>query len=195
MSAKTPFEIETSIWKSVVHGTALLLATSCGMFVQDSVTFHGTQCSDSWVWLGGDVIVAGGLVASVGSAGGETAAALIPASALLLSAAAGYYKRGNCIAHRQNASPEEFQRDADRSRRQDEARNRAMQEALRNQVRSQGLPSPGPSTSRKKYKNNVRFECNGSVLIDETFHSFEQCDQFRRNNKFECSGMRVPINC
>ena len=47
----------------------------------------------------------------------------------------------------------------------------------------------------ENYENNVRLECNGDVLVDETFTSREACEDFRDDNSFSCAGVDLSINC
>ncbi len=56
-------------------------------------------------------------------------------------------------------------------------------------------PNITPPTGHKVYMKKVRFKCNDKVIIDETFHSFEACDQYRRDHELYCSGMKIPVNC
>lgn len=116
---------------------SLFATTSCGMFVQDSVTFHGTQCSDSRFWYITDALATGAFLylAQENDAPSES---YLPAAGLAASGLAGWYKRKNCLEHQGRATPEQWARDAERSRQSDEAQRRALghlreQMAQRNQ--------------------------------------------------------------
>lgn len=163
--------------------------SSCGFLIQDSVTFHGTQCSDSYVWLGGDIVASAVLVGGAA----ETPETLLPALTFLASAAIGYYKKNNCEAHQRGASPEEWARDAERTRRENARKMNALSALGSAAIESSG--NSGNSKTIRQYKNRVFLKCNDSVLIDETFRTFESCDAFRRKKPLYCQGIKVPIQC
>lgn len=45
------------------------------------------------------------------------------------------------------------------------------------------------------YSNHVKLECHGNVLVDRTFTSREECEDFRDNNSFSCGGIDLTISC
>lgn len=68
----------------------------------------------------------------------------------------------------------------------------ALEEATNEPTANTSQPA---SVKHKVYNKKVKFECNDRVIIDETFDSFEACEEYRKNNSPTCSGMKVPINC
>lgn len=45
------------------------------------------------------------------------------------------------------------------------------------------------------YENHVELTCNGSVIVDETFTSFEACADFRDSNTFMCGSIELTVSC
>ncbi len=176
---------------------ALFFSTSCGLFIQDSVTFHGTQCSDSRVWIGGDIATTAAFL-YLASSNEVPAESYLPAAALLTSAVAGYYKRQNCVNYQRGASPQEWARDRERERQADATRLNAIGQ-IGGQILSESVSSGQSSTSSRrhtvKYNKKIYYECDDSVLVDQTFTSYESCARFRDKHSYTCHGTSLPIRC
>jgi len=155
----------------------VLMSMSCSIAFQDSVRSSGTQCSTSRFWFLSDFLIAGTFSALVANIDGP-AESYIPAAVLAGSGLIGIYKRHNCVRYRETAPPEAWARDAERARRDDEARAQAMREmtARMNQPDQpvqqdqpppigggyQPPPSPPPSSS-----GNVTVTYERHSAVDE----------------------------
>ena len=55
--------------------------------------------------------------------------------------------------------------------------------------------SDGSSSSEDSYSNDVFVECNGDVLVDEHFDSYDECEDFCDGNYWDCFGMDLECYC
>jgi hypothetical protein len=128
---------------------------SCSVAFQDSVRSSGTYCSTSRLWYVSDFVMSAGLTYLVVSTDADEAAAYVPGALLATSGLIGVWKRGNCVRHRQTASPEQWARDSERESARDAARaerTREMSERMRQPTSapppiSTSQPSSAPPSS------------------------------------------------
>ena len=62
-------------------------------------------------------------------------------------------------------------------------------------IETDGTEDPVESGGSETYSNHVKLECNGSVLIDRTFTSRTDCEDYRANNSFTCGGVKLTFSC
>jgi hypothetical protein len=55
-----------------------------------------------------------------------------------------------------------------------------------------GPPDPDPEPT---YHNHVYLECNGDVLVDQTFTSRDACVDFADGHTFWCGPIKLPVSC
>jgi len=47
----------------------------------------------------------------------------------------------------------------------------------------------------QEYEKRVFYECNGTILVDEVFNSYEDCVEYRDTHEIICAGIELPISC
>lgn len=59
-----------------------------------------------------------------------------------------------------------------------------------------GVTSPLPNADGQgSYHNEYDLECNGDVIIDESFTSEAECIEFRDRHTIICDGNEILVNC
>lgn len=127
----------------VVLALCLLCLGSCSLAFQDSVRSSGTACSTSRFWYMSDFVMAAGLTYLVATNGDGEAGPYIPGGVLAASGLIGVWKRGNCVRHRETATPEQWARDSERESQRDAARAAQMRDMAARMRQPAYTPQPG----------------------------------------------------
>jgi len=53
----------------------------------------------------------------------------------------------------------------------------------------------GGGGSSETYSNHVKLECNGTVLIDRTFTSKQECEDYRSSHSYSCGTIPLTFSC
>jgi len=56
-------------------------------------------------------------------------------------------------------------------------------------------PGGGGGSSTDEYSNHIKLECNGTVLIDRTFTSKAECEDFRSSHSYSCGPVPLSFSC
>jgi hypothetical protein len=127
---------------------AVCVLSACSVAFQDSVRSSGVYCSTSRFYYVSDIVLATAFTVAAAK-NNVPAVSYTPAGALALSSAYGWWKRGNCIEHREHATPEMWAHDSQKQRENDQRQSAAVaafSAELARQQQSGGAATPPPSS-------------------------------------------------